>query len=368
MGAEVMDKELVEQIRRLREGITKQTAVEPTKPVEPEKTTLTAALKSGDADDCKFSDVWGTAPVTGLPDMPVSKFDLGYWDESVRSCVPQDEDTYVPQGLNELMFTKAMESNQRVLLTGPAGSGKSTLPKVFAARTCRPFFRFQCNQSTEFEDLFGNLSVRGGEVVWIDGPVTQAARYGGIVCLDEVSTLRAGAALGLQWLLERGGKIHLPSFPSDDPSDKYVTPHKEFRIALTDNTNLSGDDTGRYVGTNVQNAALKDRIDLFIRVGYMSSDNECGMIKQHVPDIDDAVLKNMVRFAGEIRNGFEKGSCESTVSPRVLLRWARDTVAFGNIGFALRYSFVNGVGADDETVIASVYKKVFGETLPGSAV
>ena len=367
-----MDKELVEQIRRLRDGITKQTGhyegVAVTKPREPEKPKLAAALKSGDADAYKFSDVWGIAPSNGLPDIVITAFDGDDWHESVRSCIPSDEDTYVPQGLNEFMFTKAMESNQRVLLTGPAGSGKSTLPKVFAARTCRPFFRFQCNQSTEFEDLFGNLSVRGGEVVWIDGPVTQAARYGGIVCLDEVSTLRAGAALGLQWLLERGGKIHLPSFPSDDPSDKYVTPHDEFRIALTDNTNLSGDDTGRYVGTNVQNAALKDRIDLFIRVAYMSSDAEFSMVKKHVPSIDDSVLKNMVRFAGEIRNGFEKGSCESTVSPRVLLRWARDTVAFGNIGFALRYTLVNGASADDETVIASVYKKVFGETLPGSTV
>jgi cobaltochelatase CobS len=359
-----MDKELMEQIRQMQATVNKAAqGASATLTPEPEKPKLEAALKSAE-EGFKFSDLWGIKPPAKLPDVAVSR--LESVPHEVSNLIPPDEETYVPQGVNEFMFTKAMEANQRVLLTGPAGSGKSTLPKVYAARTGRPFLRVQCNASMEYEDLFGNLSVRGGAVVFDDGPLTQAARHGGLVCLDEVSTLRATAAMGLQWLLEQGGKIHLPAYPSENPDDKYVTPHPEFRLVMTDNTNLSGDETGRYVGTNVQNAAMKDRIDVFIKVTYMAEKSEMAMVAKHVPDLDAAVLKNMLKLAKEIRNGFEKASCECTISPRVLLRWAKDTVAFGDPGIALRYAFVNGLGADDEVIVSTVYSKVFGEKLPAS--
>jgi cobaltochelatase CobS len=299
-----------------------------------------------------------------LPDFDVSTLYGEAVPESVLSYVPKSEDTYVPQGLNEYMFTKAMVDNQRVLLAGPKGSGKSTLPKEFAARTNRPFYRFQAQRTTEAEDLFGNLSVRDGSVVWVDGPITMMARVGGIVCVDEVSLLQAGAAMAMQWLIEPNGKISLPNHPSGDPEDKLVTPHPDFRIVFTDNTTLAGDSTGQYVGTNVQNAAFRDRIDLFIRVNYMDAEAESVMVKKHVPGIPDDVLKNMLRFATEVRAGHAKGNCECTVSPRVLLRWAKDTVAFGNIGFALRFNFANGLSEEDETVVSSLYTKFFGERLP----
>jgi cobaltochelatase CobS len=312
-----------------------------------------------------FTDMFGIGEVpNGLPNLPMTVFSAETFEVTARELIPEVEETYYPQGMNEYMFTKAMRDNQRVLLTGPKGSGKSTLPKQYAALVNQPFFRVQARRTTEAEDLFGNISVRGGNVVFNDGPITTAARVGGLVCLDEASLLQPGAAMALQWLLEPGGKISLPDYPSNDAADKIVTPHPSFRIVLTDNTTLAGDHTGEYVGTNVQNAAFRDRIDMFIRVGYMSPESERAMLKKHVTGIPDSVLKSMVQLATEVRAGYENRECDCTVSPRVLLRWAKDTVAFGNAGLAFLYTFVNSVGPEDQVVLSTIYQKVFGKQLP----
>jgi len=365
-----LDPELVKNLQELRArlhvGPGEPAFTPPPQEPEPELVPALASVEAGEGE-VAFSKLWGRKTPNNLPDVPVRKAERASVPKSVVDMIPPAEDTYVCQGMNEYMFTKAMRDNQRVLLSGPKGSGKSTLPKEFCARTNLPFFRVQCRRTTEAEDLFGNLSVQDGKVVFVDGPVTLAARHGGLVCLDEVSLLQAGAAMSLQWLIEPGGKISIPEYPSADPADKIVTPHENFRIVFTDNTTLAGDSTGQYVGTNVQNAAFRDRIDLFIRVNYMPPAQEFTMIKKHVPAVPDKVLKNMVRLAGEIRSGHEKGDCECTVSPRVLLRWAKDIAAFGDIGFAFRYTFINSLSPEDETVVSAVYSKVFGDKLPNAA-
>ena len=69
----------------------------------------------------------------------------------------------------------------------------------------------------------------------------------------------------------------------------------------------------------------------------------------------------MVRFATEVRGNYEKGNLENaTISPRVLIQWAKDGLLFGDFGLAFRYCYMNGLSPDDETVIAGLYHKVFG--------
>lgn len=366
--SKVVDVDVLKQLDEIRSrmegapGEVPKNAAPVEKEPEPEPALSKVVLGDGEK---WFTDVFGIKKVPeSLPNLTVRIYGSGHYEEGVRKLIPEPEATYHAQGLNEYMFTKAMRSNQRVLLTGPKGSGKSTLPKQYAALVGQPFFRVQARRTTEAEDLFGNISVRNGNVVFNDGPITIAARHGGLVCLDEASLLQPGAAMALQWLLEPGGKISLPDYPSDNPDDKIVEPHPDFRIVLTDNTTLAGDHTGEYVGTNVQNAAFRDRIDLFINVSYMSPTAEFTMLKKHVPEIPDTVLKSMVQLATEVRAGYSKGECDCTVSPRVLLRWAKDTVEFGNAGIAFIYTFSNSVSPDDQVVLSTIYQKVFGKRLP----
>lgn len=180
--------------------------------------------------------------------------------------------------------------------------------------------------------------------------------------MDEASVLQAGAALSLQYVLENKGRVILPDHPSDDPMDKMVIPHEAFRVVLTDNTALGGDHTGHYVGTNVQNEAFRDRLDVTIRLGYMASKAEIRMINNHVPGIPAEKAADMVRFANMVRAAYEKGNTESaTISPRVLIRWARMGLLLADFELSFRYTFMNGLSPDDETVVSGLYDKVFGK-------
>ena len=67
----------------------------------------------------------------GTPDFAV---DCGVYkeedfDKSVRNYVPEDEAEYVASPQEAGMFTLAMNEGTRVLIYGPKGSGKSTMPK-----------------------------------------------------------------------------------------------------------------------------------------------------------------------------------------------------------------------------------------------
>lgn len=328
---------------------------------EPE---LKRQLEAGDKEDYRYSHLWNRKPPKAMPDFAVTSgvYDPDEFAEEVRGFIPEDEAEYVAAPMQTALFTLAMNRGDRCLIFGPKGSGKSTMPKVYAARTRQPFFRVPCRRDMEASDLFGSVTVRNKTLEFNDGPITLAARHGGIVCLDEASVLQAGAALSLQYTMENKGKVILPDHPSADPMDKMVTPHDAFRIVLTDNTALGGDHTGHYVGTNVQNEAFRDRIDLTIRLGYMDTKSETKMVNNHVPGVPATTVSDMVRFANMVRAAYEKGNTESaTISPRVLIRWARMGLLLGDFELAFRYSYMNGLSPDDETVVSGLYDKVFGK-------
>jgi MoxR-like ATPase len=352
-----------DRIKNLQERTARNTEAKKAKVKEP-MPDLKATLKAGGEDDMRYSTLWNRKPPKTMPDFAVACgiYEPDEFEELVRGYIPEDEPEYVAAPMQTAMFTLAMNAGQKVLIFGPKGSGKSTMPKVYAARTRQPFFRIPCRRDMEASDLFGTVTVRNKKLEFNDGPITLAARHGGIVCLDEASVLQAGAALSLQYVLENKGRVMLPDHPSEDPMEKMVIPHDSFRMILTDNTALGGDHTGHYVGTNVQNEAFRDRLDKVIKLGYMATKDEIKMVDNHVPGVDKVLLADMVRFANEVRANYEKGNLESaTISPRTLIRWARDGLLFGDFEVAFRYCYMNGLNPDDETVVSGLYHKVFAK-------
>lgn len=350
-------KDRIEALKARTEG-----RVEAKKKAEKPKKAIKMGLVAGGKGVLRYTSLWNRSQPSPFPDFEVEAgvSDDDRFDERVRGYIPDDEPEYVASPMPTAMFTLAMNRGEKVLIFGPKGSGKSTMPKVYAARTRQPFFRIPCRRDMEASDLFGSVTVRSKSLVFNDGPITLAARYGGVVCLDEASVLQAGAALALQYTMENNGKVILTDHPSEDPMEKMVTPHPMFRIVLTDNTALGGDHTGHYVGTNVQNEAFRDRISKTIKLGYMTSKDEIRMVNNHVPGVDPSQLSDMVKFANEVRAAYEKGSLESaTISPRTLIQWAKDGLLFGDFELAFRYSFMNALSPDDETVVSTLYKKVF---------
>jgi hypothetical protein len=71
-----------------------------------------------------------------------------------------------------------------------------------AARMGRPLFTVSCHDDLTAADLTGRYLLKGGETVWVDGPLTRAMREGGICYLDEVVEARKDVTVVLHPLTD----------------------------------------------------------------------------------------------------------------------------------------------------------------------
>ena len=88
------------------------------------------------------------------------------------------------------LFEAAYANGLPILLKGPTGCGKTRFMEYMAWRLKRPLITVSCHDDLTASDLVGRFLVKGGETVWVDGPLTRAVRCGGICYLDEIVEAR----------------------------------------------------------------------------------------------------------------------------------------------------------------------------------
>ncbi|CAN7587613.1 CbbQ/NirQ/NorQ/GpvN family protein [Rhizobium sp. LjRoot258] len=129
--------------------------------------------------------------------------------------------SYIPSGNECALFERAWTRQLPVLLKGPTGCGKTRFVHHMAARLGLPVSTVSCHDDLTAADLTGRFLLKGGETVWVDGPLTRAVRSGGICYLDEIVEARKDVAVVLHPLtddrrvlpLERTGE-HLEAMSS----------------------------------------------------------------------------------------------------------------------------------------------------------
>ncbi len=100
------------------------------------------------------------------------------------------EPYYQPVGDEIAVFEAAYRNQLPVLLKGPTGCGKTRFMEHMAWRLKRPLITVSCHDDLTASDLVGRFLVKGGETVWVDGPLAQAVRAGAICYLDEIVEAR----------------------------------------------------------------------------------------------------------------------------------------------------------------------------------
>ncbi|MEJ2593026.1 MAG: AAA family ATPase [Candidatus Thiodiazotropha sp.] len=101
-----------------------------------------------------------------------------------------EEPYYEPVDDEIAIFEAAYRNQLPVLLKGPTGCGKTRFMEHMAWRLKRPLITVSCHDDLTASDLVGRFLVKGGETIWVDGPLAAAVRVGGICYLDEVVEAR----------------------------------------------------------------------------------------------------------------------------------------------------------------------------------
>ncbi|MHC9296165.1 CbbQ/NirQ/NorQ/GpvN family protein [Mycobacterium sp. LTG2003] len=88
------------------------------------------------------------------------------------------------------VFQAAARRGVPVLLKGPTGCGKTRFVEAMADLLGRELVTVAGHEDLTSADLVGRFLLKGGETVWVDGPLTRAVREGAICYLDEIVEAR----------------------------------------------------------------------------------------------------------------------------------------------------------------------------------
>lgn len=250
------------------------------------------------------------------------------------------------------IVTRALEEGMNVVLKGPPGVGKSYLAKYLCAQTNRPLYRVTLSETTYREDLLGHLqlvSAGGGESVtsWVDGPLTRAARIGGILLLDEINAADANTAAALNAVMEQEDTRSL-TIPQ---TGEVVEPHPEFGVIATANPG--------YQGTYELNDAFEGRFR-HVQLEYVPEDIEVEIIFEQTT-LDrrkQDEIERLVEFATRLREAYMGGELTTPITTRELVRIATFMErGFMDMETATTNELLARVDTHDEALVETLIEK-----------
>jgi len=262
-----------------------------------------------------------------------------------EDMIPEVDNNYVWN--IDLLKTGLMglEMNIPTYFWGHAGTGKTTIWEQIAARTNRPMIRIQHTASMVEEDLTGRWVVKDGQTEFEYGPLALAMMHGWLYLADEYDFAFPQILSVYQAVLE-GKPLMIKEAPE---GGRLIKPHKNFRIVATGNTNGSGDETGLYQGTNIQNAANFSRFGITEQVPYMPEKQEILLVRQQA-GLMDVDAEALVQWAGEIRKAHEGAKIGMTVGPRELINAGLLGAAKQSIRRGVRLAITNRASTVDREI------------------
>ncbi|OEJ63783.1 CbbQ/NirQ/NorQ/GpvN family protein [Magnetovibrio blakemorei] len=118
------------------------------------------------------------------------------------NAINADIPFYLPVGGECELFEHAHKNNLPLMLKGPTGCGKTRFVAHMAARLGLDLHTVSCHDDLTAADLTGRYLLKGGETLWVDGPLTHAVRTGGVCYLDEVVEARKDVTVVLHPLTD----------------------------------------------------------------------------------------------------------------------------------------------------------------------
>lgn len=248
---------------------------------------------------------------------------------------PKYAKNYVHRKVNGVqdfdLLDYAMGKGHNILLMGDTGAGKTMLPMAYAAQKGLAYYSVPCDVSIDPSALFGKMmpGTEIGKFVWVDGPVTEMVRNGGVLNISEVNFMPARIASSLYPLLDHRRSIQLLGHQGES-----IRAHPDLLIVADMNP--------KYRGTQELNLAFANRFPIKVVWGYDP------VVEEKL--VPSKALLDMVR---KIRN---EAGIQTPIGTNAMLEFVE---LFGSLGFKFAKSnFTNGFrdterGAVDKILDAS---------------
>jgi cobaltochelatase CobS len=304
-------------------------------------------------------DVATTFGVNARPGLEV----LGYADDTHPQIPVRHPYVFRNALLRDVLAYLHDAGGDGMFLTGPTGSGKTSLITQIAARLNWPVQSVTCHGRMELGALIGQFVLVNGSTQFVHGPLAVAARDGHLLILNESDLMDPSELAGLNDIIE-GQPLVIA-----EHGGEVIRPHPRFRVFATGNSAGAGDGSGLYQGVLRQNLAFMDRFRV-IHVDYPDAEIEQQVILAAVPKLPAEIAARMIRVAEEVRRLFlgsdtEAGELTVTMSTRTLVRWATLSLTFKGAPSVFHYALQQALTAraepEQREAIHRIAADVFGD-------
>ena len=204
--------------------------------------------------------------------------------------VPQPRYLYYGREIWE-SAAAALLCGEHLLLAGPKATGKNVLAENLAAVFGRPVWDVSMYVNVDAAALIGADTLRGGQVVFREGPVCACARLGGFGVLDEVNMAKNEALAVLHATLDFRRTIDVPGYDrvEVDPAARFI-----------------GTMNYGYAGTRELNEALVSRF-VVLDMPVISDENLKKLLRRSFPTLKDQWAEQFTALFRDLRQKCDSG-------------------------------------------------------------
>ena len=206
-------------------------------------------------------------------------------DKDLEDRIPNPKFLYMGNTILEEAIA-AILAGKNILLVGDKSTGKNVLAENLAYLFARPMWNISFHVSVDASSLVGDDTLKSGEVIFREGPISLASRYGGFAVLDEINMAKNEAMAVLHSVLDYRRRIDIPGY-------KLIEVHPATRFIATMNYG--------YEGTRDLNEALLSRFAI-IKMPRIADSDLKYLIKTHYQKLSDDFLTNLINFFKDLKD------------------------------------------------------------------
>ncbi len=181
---------------------------------------------------------------------------------------------------------------------GEAGTGKTSMALWFAAVVGQPIVQYNCNETSEIDDLFTRQVPMDGQWVTVDGP--------------------AGLPPAINDLIE-GHKYSVSGV------DQQIQANDNFRLFAFGNTGFTCSERANYNGRSILDASLKSRC-VVDKYESLSNNSIAKMLLSNYPSLGLDLSGSIAQFMQGINLAMARENIAEVVTPRNIQMFAEAIV------------------------------------------